>query len=111
MDASFLWLLSYKQQSLAHSNMRDLLWSHVEYEIVFFIIVDCPLLILLLTSLLSLNRPEANNMLKLSTRLYGKRDDFDFHVVSFLFQQHTIWSFLWCIHYASHKICTMLPTL
>ena len=32
-----LWLLSYKQQSLAYSNMFYLLWSHVEYSIVFFI--------------------------------------------------------------------------
>ena len=50
---------------------------------------------------------------KLSTRLYDKRDDFDFHIVNFpfLFQQHTIWPFLWCVHFAAHKICTMLLTL
>ena len=34
-----MWLLSYKQQSLAYSNMCYLLWSHVEYRIVFFIII------------------------------------------------------------------------
>ena len=27
------------------------------------------------------------------------------------FQQHTIWPFLWCVHFAAHKICTMLLTL
>ena len=50
---------------------------------------------------------------KLSTRLYDKRDDFDFHIVNFSipFQQHTIWPFLWCVHFAAHKICTMLLTL
>ena len=33
---------------------------------------------------------------KLSTRLYDKRNDFDFHIVNFSipFQQHTIWPFL-----------------
>ena len=49
---------------------------------------------------------------KLSTRLYDKRDDFDFHIVNFPFlSQHTIWPFLWCVHFAAHKICTMLLTL
>ena len=27
------------------------------------------------------------------------------------FQQHTIWPFLWCVHFVAHKICTMLLTL
>ena len=31
-----LWLLSCKQQSLANSNMCYLLWSQVEFRIVFF---------------------------------------------------------------------------
>ena len=48
---------------------------------------------------------------KLSTKLYDKRDDFDFHIVNFPFQQHTIWPFLWCIHLAVHEICMMLLTL
>ena len=49
---------------------------------------------------------------KLSTRLYDKRDDFDFHIVNSIpFKQHTIWPFLWCVHFAAHKICTMLLTL
>ena len=39
---------------------------------------------------------------KLSTRLYDKRDEFDFHIVHFPFQQHTIWPFLWCVHFAAH---------
>ena len=40
----------------------------------------------------------------LSTRLYDKRDDFDFHIVNFPFpfQQHTIWPFLWCVHFTAH---------
>ena len=38
-------LLSYKQLSLAYSNICYLLWSHVEYRVVFFIIVvECFLL-------------------------------------------------------------------
>ena len=49
---------------------------------------------------------------KLSTRLHDKCDDFDFHIVNFPFlQQHTIWPFIWCIHFAAHKICKMLLTL
>ena len=42
---------------------------------------------------------------KLSTRLYDKRDDFDFHIVNLIsipFQQHTIWPFLWCVHFTAH---------
>ena len=42
---------------------------------------------------------------KLSTRLYDKRDEFDFHVVNFLFLSSnipTIWPFLWCVHFAAH---------
>ena len=42
---------------------------------------------------------------KLSTRLYDKCDDFDFHVhrqFSIPFLQHTIWPFLWCVHFAAH---------
>ena len=39
VNAGPLWLLSYKQQSLAFSNTCYLLWSHVEYRIVFIIIV------------------------------------------------------------------------
>ena len=38
-DAGPLWLLSYKEQSLAYSNMCYLLWSHVEFRIVFFLTV------------------------------------------------------------------------
>ena len=38
VDDGPLWLWSYKQQSLAYCNMCYLLWSHVEYRIVFFII-------------------------------------------------------------------------
>ena len=37
VDSGPLWLLSCEQQSLEYSNMCDLLWSHVEYRIVFFI--------------------------------------------------------------------------
>ena len=36
MNACLLWLLSYKQQSLAYSNICYLLWSHVEHRIDFF---------------------------------------------------------------------------
>ena len=41
---------------------------------------------------------------KLSTRLYDKRDDFDFHIVNFpyLSSNHTIWPFLWCVHFTAH---------
>ena len=37
---------------------------------------------------------------KLSTRLYDKHDDFDFHKCQFSipFQQHAIWP-LWCVHF------------
>ena len=46
---------------------------------------------------------------KLSTWLYVKRDDFDFHCqVPIPFQQHTIWPFLWCIHFAARNMCKML---
>ena len=42
-----LWLLNYKQQSLAYSNMCYLLWSYVGYRIVFLFqcnfLVDLPL--------------------------------------------------------------------
>ena len=48
---------------------------------------------------------------KLSIRLYYKRDDFDFCQFPIPFQQLTIWPFLWCIHFAAHKICTMLLRL
>ena len=50
---------------------------------------------------------------KLWPRLYDKRDDFTFHIVNFFipFQQHTIWPFIWCIHFAAHKICQILLTL
>ena len=44
---------------------------------------------------------------KLSTRLYDKRDDFDFHMVNFPFlssKYHPIGPFLRCIHIAAHKI-------
>ena len=34
---------------------------------------------------------------KLSTRLYDKRDAFPIP-----FQQHTIWPFLWCVHFVVH---------
>ena len=47
---------------------------------------------------------------KLSAWLYDMRDDFDFQF-SIPFQQYTIWPFLWCIHFATHKICMMLLTL
>ena len=46
---------------------------------------------------------------KRSTMVYDKGDDFDFHVVNFLFI--STWPFVWCIHFAAHKICTMLLTL
>ena len=42
---------------------------------------------------------------KLSTRLYDKRDDFDFHIVNFpyLFSNiRIIWPFLWCVHFTAH---------
>ena len=50
---------------------------------------------------------------KLSTRLYDKRNDFHFHIVNFpfLLEQHTIWPFLRCIHFAAHQICTIRLTL
>ena len=35
-------LLTYKQQSLAYSNVCYLLWSHGEYRIVFFIYLTLP---------------------------------------------------------------------
>ena len=43
---------------------------------------------------------------KLPTRLYHKRDDFDFQIDKFSipFQQHTIWLFVCCIHFAAHKV-------
>ena len=37
VDAGPLWLLTYKQQSLAYSKMFYLLWSHAEYRTVLFI--------------------------------------------------------------------------
>ena len=51
---------------------------------------------------------------KLSTRLYDKRDDFDFHIVNFPFLSSNIPSgpsHKRCVHFAAHKICTMLLTL
>ena len=47
---------------------------------------------------------------KLSTRLYDKDDDFDFHIVNFLFLSSNIpyIYIIWCIHFAAHKICKML---
>ena len=36
-------MLSYKQQSPAYSNMCYLLWSHVEFRIVFFLKLFKPL--------------------------------------------------------------------
>ena len=38
-----LWLLSHKQQSLAYSNMCHLLWSYVEFRIVFFLLLPMKL--------------------------------------------------------------------
>ena len=42
---------------------------------------------------------------KLSTRLYNKCDNFDFHIncqFSIPFQQHTIAPFLWCVYFTAH---------
>ena len=41
---------------------------------------------------------------KLSTRLYDKRDKFCLPHCQFSipFQQHTIWPFLWCVHFTAH---------
>ena len=41
---------------------------------------------------------------KLSTRLYDKHDDFDFHIVNFLLLSSNIPSgpFLWCAHFTAH---------
>ena len=41
---------------------------------------------------------------KLLARLYDKRDEFSFHIVNFPFlsRKHTIWPFLWCVHFAVH---------
>ena len=38
---------------------------------------------------------------KLSTRLYDKRDDSDFHIVNFPYLSSNIWPFLWCVHFHS----------
>ena len=46
---------------------------------------------------------------KLSTRLYDRRDDFDFHIVNFPFLCSNIPS--GPSHFATRKICTMLLTL
>ena len=42
MDVGPLWLLSYKQQSLAYSNMCYLLWSHIgsSFLFIFFKVVE-----------------------------------------------------------------------
>ena len=50
---------------------------------------------------------------KFSTRLYDKRDNFDFHIVNFPFLSSNIPSrpFLWCVYFTAHYICTMLFTL
>ena len=48
---------------------------------------------------------------KLSTKLYGKCDNFDFYIVNFPFLSSDIpsgLSFLWCTHFAPHKIFTIL---
>ena len=42
MDAGPPWLFNNRQQSLANSNVYYLLWSHVEYRIVFFTYLTLP---------------------------------------------------------------------
>ena len=42
-----------------------------------------------------------DNLGKLSTRLYDKRDDFDFHIVNFPFLSSN-WPFLWCVYFTAH---------
>ena len=37
---------------------------------------------------------------KLLTRLYDKRDDFDFYIVNFSFLSS--WPLLWCVHFTAH---------
>ena len=41
---------------------------------------------------------------RLSTKMYDKRDGFHFSHCQFSipFQQHIIWPFLWCVHFAAH---------
>ena len=48
---------------------------------------------------------------KVSTRLYDKCDDFDFHIVNFSvpFQHYTMWPFSRCIYFTA--MSTMLLTL
>ena len=46
----------------------------------------------------------------LYTKLYDKRDDFDFHIVSFPFLSSNIPSspFIWCLYFPVDKICKVL---
>ena len=37
-----------------------------------------------------------------SSKIYGKRDDFDFNVVNFPFLSDDVPRFLWCIHFATY---------
>ena len=39
---------------------------------------------------------------RLYTKLYDKRDDFNFHIVNFLFLSYTFWPFIWCSHFAAY---------
>ena len=46
---------------------------------------------------------DTNN--RLYTKLYDKRDDFNFHIVNFPFLSST---FIWCLHFAAYQLCKML---
>ena len=53
---------------------------------------------------------ESNN--QLYTKLYDKRDDFDFHIVNFPFLSSNIPSSpIWCLYFPVDKICKVLLIL
>ena len=43
-----------------------------------------------------------------SSKIYDKRDDFDFDIVNFPFWRCSTSSFLWSIYLSAHKICSSM---
>ena len=59
---------------------------------------------------LTFNRGDNN---RLYTKLYDKRNDFNFHIEAFPFLSRNKPSgpFIWCLHFAAYQVCKMLHIL
>jgi hypothetical protein len=46
-----------------------------------------------------------SNLLQISTKIYDKRDDFNFMIINKYVQQYTRFSCIWCLHLAIDSLC------